>query len=916
MSHQNWFYPELHMNYVNMWSYSGVNNMRMMLLTNYHKYFQPQVRDDFDCSALIMAGYSMWHKKWVTINCSMVHEDVAIICEPSTKTSTSVLNSKYINITYYKRLVNAKMINNTLLIPDTHCRPGWLHYDGTCVQFYAGINSHTHECGYLHRVQANTEIQTSLSPVARIHQQFLEQSKETDTLGSVARCIETPVTKNISLQEAFFQCTDGTLIIQHHVCDGEADCPHGSDEANCSWLCNFEEHHSCFSDCISPNCTCHHFYFNCESGGCVSLSKFCNGIIDCPDASDETLCPNDIVESIPAEKQELFTCQSGDKISKSRLNDTIPDCPFHGDDETLLSEDNIIAIDYTMPLVLQCISGHPKEYLHHQLCLLTWQDPNELAACRNGGHLRDCVYHSCPQHYKCEYSYCIPLHAVCDGVLDCPCGEDEQNCKVLSCPNNLKCKQDNVCIHRNNINDGSIDCPAYEDDEVTLTMAPCPPHCQCMGHAAVCTGDHPFTKSLTFVRSLRCWNSSAITLTKKTFLFFESLRFFDLANNGLIFIAKSPFHTMEFLAVLIVNNTSISAIRAFMFGGLQNVRDLQLQYNPIRTLHTDGFNGLSASPILDLSRLIIHKFFQCSFRGLHSLVHLDLSVNKIKILERKIFCGIETLEILYLQHNLIAFVDAQVFISTKQLQELESSIAGLCCYANIQHCTPQFDDDFASCTSILHHGIIRYTTYIIAIVPLILNTIGFTVVHVFSVAKNIRKEVNNKFRKQLLISDSVMGLFFLALSIYNIAYTGDFVTVGHLWRQSIHCRILSFISMLSVEITLFMVLILGIERFLAVCFPLRNFMISTKAAWTMIISAWSAAGLLAITPLLNLSFKNSGLNNAMCIAILSFDRIDLWIVASIYTVNTIVTISILVLHVGVVRAVCNSQPFEHLSKAR
>ena len=97
----------------------------------------------------------------------------------------------------------------------------------------------------------------------------------------------------------------------------------------------------------------------------------------------------------------------------------------------------------------------------------------ELATCRNGGHFRDCIYHSCPQHYKCEYSYCIPLQAVCNGVIDCPYGEDEKNCEKLSCPNTLKCKRDNVCVHFNSINDGTVDYPAYEDDEATAQVTVC-----------------------------------------------------------------------------------------------------------------------------------------------------------------------------------------------------------------------------------------------------------------------------------------------------------------------------------------------------------------------------------------------------------------------------------------------------------
>ena len=69
---------------------------------------------------------------------------------------------------------------------------------------------------------------------------------------------------------------------------------------------------------------------------------------------------------------------------------------------------------------------------------------DHLATCRNGAHLSDCIYHSCPQRFECAYSYCIKLHAVCDGVIDCPDAQDEHDCQALSCPHTLKCKRDNV----------------------------------------------------------------------------------------------------------------------------------------------------------------------------------------------------------------------------------------------------------------------------------------------------------------------------------------------------------------------------------------------------------------------------------------------------------------------------------------
>ena len=34
-------------------------------------------------------------------------------------------------------------------------------------------------------------------------------------------------------------------------------------------------------------------------------------------------------------------------------------------------------------------------------------------------------------HYKCHDSFCIPLKRLCDGVTDCPLGDDENRCGKL-----------------------------------------------------------------------------------------------------------------------------------------------------------------------------------------------------------------------------------------------------------------------------------------------------------------------------------------------------------------------------------------------------------------------------------------------------------------------------------------------------
>ena len=66
-----------------------------------------------------------------------------------------------------------------------------------------------------------------------------------------------------------------------------------------------------------------------------------------------------------------------------------------------------------------------------------------------------------------------------------------------------------------------------------------------------------------------------------------------------------------------------------------------------------------------------------------------------------------------------------------QLHVFESSMKGLCCYAKIKHCLPEFDDEFASCTSLLDKGILRYIVYIFAVLPVGLNSFSLFVIKLF-----------------------------------------------------------------------------------------------------------------------------------------------------------------------------------------
>ena len=55
---------------------------------------------------------------------------------------------------------------------------------------------------------------------------------------------------------------------------------------------------------------------------------------------------------------------------------------------------------------------------------------------------------------------------MCDGVTDCPYGEEEGDCSGFQCPGLFWCPEEKLCLSFIDICDGSIHCLASGADEL------------------------------------------------------------------------------------------------------------------------------------------------------------------------------------------------------------------------------------------------------------------------------------------------------------------------------------------------------------------------------------------------------------------------------------------------------------------
>ena len=289
--------------------------------------------------------------------------------------------------------------------------------------------------------------------------------------------LKTSSPQDLPLGFQTYNC-GGYLIAAALMCDGKADCPNGKDECDCGHVCMGT---LCFANCPFPECICHEFYYQCEKGGCVPFHKFCDGISDCHLSDDEMGC----------DSETALYASNATKGSDREL----------GKDDTMCDmEDNVLKliansayhpnIDTDMCTghagILPCLSGS-ECYSIDNICQYDVSNTGKMLHCTDGTHLRGeaiCKQVVCTQKYKCLISYCIPLRKVCNGVIDCPNGDDEMSCDDITCPGQVWCSGTKQCVIHQELCDGVAHCPR-KDDELSCQRCPLP-QCQCTGNMMQC----------------------------------------------------------------------------------------------------------------------------------------------------------------------------------------------------------------------------------------------------------------------------------------------------------------------------------------------------------------------------------------------------------------------------------------------
>ncbi|KAL8610881.1 hypothetical protein ACOMHN_056736 [Nucella lapillus] len=561
--------------------------------------------------------------------------------------------------------------------------------------------------------------------------------------------------------------------------------------------------------------------FTCANGQVVHYSLVCDHRLDCDDGSDEDFC-----RFLPCLDGQFLCVASRECLPPEAVCDGEYHCVDKSDEKSCWVSKTLSEWETVAPPAI-----------------IDFRSPGNITFVDVDISLNGSV---CPEtHFQCPGGgYCLPVYLRCNGVWDCPGREDEAECISHSCPGYYRCRGEYICLHADHLCDGLFQCPRHDDE--LLCDLKCPLFCICHGFAFICLYAFPASR----YPQLRYLNADNLEMSFQNFANNHLLIYLTLRDCGIKEIGRVNLPNLQ---TLYLDFNDIRTITSEEFSTMKNLRRLSLAFNKLLSLQAMDFSNLTFPYLhfLDLSGGSTTEITNTSFLPFPNVQHLKFYKSKLRRVLEPGFNRLHKLQILDVSECPETEFYGEMFKGLSRLRTIYASKFQMCCPAVLpenfdpDHCHAP-SDDVSSCEALLRADVFRAFLVMYALFALLGNFVSF-VYRVFG--KGVTKQLGfDIFVTHLCVADFLMGVYLAIVGIADRIYYGTYEWNSSQWKQSVACQIAGFLSLLSSEVSAFLICFITLERFLLIRFPHRNLRFTPKSALIACIVGWVVGVLFAATP--------------------------------------------------------------------
>ncbi|XP_070197989.1 G-protein coupled receptor GRL101-like [Littorina saxatilis] len=311
------------------------------------------------------------------------------------------------------------------------------------------------------------------------------------------------------------------------------------------------------------------------------------------------------------------------------------------------------------------------------------------------------------------------------------------------------------------------------------------------------------------------------------------------------------FHNLQSLDL---SGNRIKAVDMNVFQNLENLLELILSNNPISQLSCVGctFDHMFLLRV-DMSMSQLSHFDTGPLANFSNIRHLNLSSSPISTIGEAGFSQIPHLEVLDIRHIPLTTFPKTMLKGLPGLRTIYAENYKLCCKATLPE---YFDlnkcfaptDEISSCEELLRSDVYRFFLWIFASMS-ILGNVGSFVYRLCS-KEHVSKIGFDVLVTNLSVSDFLMGVYLAIIGAADRLYHGNYIWHDKAWKESVVCQIAGCLSLMSSEVSAFIICLITLDRLLVFRYPFSAVRFRRRSAKVACGIAWFIGFALAAIPLL------------------------------------------------------------------